>query len=68
MLAHILGRGANSRLYQALVVDKGIAVSAGASYDSTALDPTRFAVYGIAEARDDAFRSSKRRSTPCLPR
>ncbi len=44
VLAHILGRGSNSRLYQALVVDKGVAVSAGASYDSTALDPTRFAV------------------------
>ena len=38
VLAHILGRGANSRLYQTLVVDKGIAVNAGASYDGTALD------------------------------
>ncbi len=46
VLSHILGRGENSRLYRALVVDKGIAVSAGTSYDSTALDPTRFAVYG----------------------
>jgi zinc protease len=46
VLAHILGRGSNSRLYHSLVVDKGIAVSAGASYDGTALDPTRFTVYG----------------------
>src|SRR5262245_4337958 len=46
VLSHILGRGENSRLYRALVVDKGIAVSAGTSYDSTALDPTRFTVYG----------------------
>jgi zinc protease len=46
VLAHILGRGANSRLYKALVVDQGIAVSAGASYDGTSLDPTRLAVYG----------------------
>jgi zinc protease len=45
VLAHILGRGSNSRLYKSLVVDQGIAVSAGASYDGTALDPTRFAVY-----------------------
>ncbi len=45
LLTHILGRGANSRLYQTLVVDKGIAVNAGASYDGTALDDTRLAVY-----------------------
>jgi zinc protease len=44
VLAHILGRGSNSRLYRALVVDKGIAVSAGASYDSTAVDATRLSV------------------------
>jgi zinc protease len=46
VLAHILGRGSNSRLYQALVVDKGIAVNAGSSYDGTALDTTRISVYG----------------------
>jgi zinc protease len=46
VLAHILGRGSNSRLYQRLVVDKDIAVSAGASYDGTALDTTRLSVYG----------------------
>jgi zinc protease len=46
VLAHILGRGQNNRLYDTLVVDKGIAVSAGASYSSTALDQTRFSVHG----------------------
>jgi zinc protease len=46
VLAHILGRGSNSRLYQALVVDKGIAVNAGANYDGTAVDATRLSVYG----------------------
>jgi zinc protease len=46
LLAHILGRGSNSRLYQTLVVEKEIAVSAGASYDGTALDTTRMSVYG----------------------
>jgi zinc protease len=46
VLAHILGRGSNSRLYQALVIDKGIAVNAGASYDGTAVDNTRLSVYG----------------------
>src|SRR5262249_40602695 len=46
VLSHILGRGSNSRLYQALVVEKGIAVSAGAGYDGTALDQTKFRIYG----------------------
>jgi zinc protease len=46
VLAHILGRGTNSRLYQALVIGKGIAVNSGASYDGTALDATRLSVYG----------------------
>jgi zinc protease len=46
VLAHILGRGSNSRLYQTLVVGKGIAVNAGASYDGTAVDNTRLSVYG----------------------
>ncbi len=51
VLAHILGRGSNSRLYNALVVDKGIAVNAGAGYQGSALDDTRLNVSGIAEAR-----------------
>jgi zinc protease len=45
VLVHILGRGSNSRLYQTLVVDKGIAVNAGANYDGTAVDATRLSVY-----------------------
>jgi len=45
VLSHILGHGANSRLYQTLVVDKAVAVSAGASYDGTAVDNTRLSVY-----------------------
>jgi zinc protease len=45
VLAHILGHGANSRLYQALVVDKGVAVNAGANYDGTAVDNTRLNIY-----------------------
>lgn len=46
VLAHILGSGSNSRLYRALVVDKPIAVMAGAGYDSSALDMSKFGVYG----------------------
>jgi zinc protease len=45
VLTHILGRGANSRLYQKLVVDSGTAVSAGATYYGTALDATRLGLY-----------------------
>ena len=45
VLTHILGRGSNSRLHQRLVVEKGVAVSAGASYDGTALDNTRLSIY-----------------------
>jgi zinc protease len=47
VLAHILGHGSNSRLYTALVVGKRSAVSAGAWYDSSALDMTSFAIYGV---------------------
>jgi zinc protease len=46
VLAHILGTGSNSRLYRVLVVEKQIAVSAGAWYQSSALDETRFGVSG----------------------
>ncbi len=45
VLAHVLGRGSTSRLYQRLVAEKGIAVNAGASYDGTALDLTRLTIY-----------------------
>ena len=46
VLAHILGSGSNSRLYRVLVVDKHIAVMAGAGYDSSALDMSKFGVFG----------------------
>jgi zinc protease len=45
VLAHILGRGSNSRLYHTLVFSRGIAVSAGASYDGTAVDATHLSIY-----------------------
>jgi zinc protease len=45
VLAFVLGNGSNSRLYQSLVVDKRIAVGAGAWYQSTSLDASRFGVY-----------------------
>jgi len=46
VLAHVLGTGADSRLYRTLVVDKGMALNAGAYYSGTALDYAKFGVYG----------------------
>jgi zinc protease len=45
VLAHILGNGSNSRLYGELVVAKQSAVSAGAWYESSAIDMSSFGVY-----------------------
>jgi zinc protease len=47
VLAHILGRGSNSRLYRAVVMEQGVALSVGASYSGSSLDATRFGIYGI---------------------
>ena len=46
VLAHILGHGTTSRLYRTLVVEREVAVSAGGWYSGSALDATRFGVYG----------------------
>jgi zinc protease len=46
VLAQVLGTGSNSRLYRTLVVDKGLALNAGAFYSGTALDYGKFGVYG----------------------
>jgi zinc protease len=46
VLAHILGSGSNSRLYRVLVVDKHVAVMAAAGYDSSALDMSKFGIFG----------------------
>jgi zinc protease len=46
VLAHLLGSGQGSRLHQALV-ETGLAVQAGASYDSEAYGVTEFMVYAV---------------------
>jgi zinc protease len=46
VLAHILGRGQGSRLHAALV-ETGLAVSAGASYDSEAAGETEFLLWAV---------------------
>jgi zinc protease len=45
VLAEILGGGASSRLYRTLVLDRGLALSAGAHYAPSAIDLTSFGVY-----------------------
>ena len=39
-----MGGGSNSYLYRALVIDRPLAISAGAGYQGTALDPTQFSI------------------------
>lgn len=46
VLAHLLGGGQGSRLYAALV-ETGLAVSAGASYDSESAGETEFTLWAI---------------------
>ncbi len=44
VLAQLMGSGSNSYLYRALVIDKPLAVSAGAGYQGTSLDATQFTI------------------------
>jgi zinc protease len=44
VLAQLMGGGANSYLYRALVIDNPLAISAGAGYQGTSLDPTQFSI------------------------
>lgn len=45
VLAQILGGGQTGRLYRTLVAEKGLAAGAGAWYQGTSYDATRFVVY-----------------------
>lgn len=45
VFGEILGGGATSRLYRSLVIEKKLAVSAGAYYSSGGLGPARFGIY-----------------------
>jgi zinc protease len=46
VLGHVLGNSATGRLYRTLVMEREVAVSAGGWYSGSALDATRFGVYG----------------------
>ncbi len=47
VLAHLLGGGQTSLLFKTLVMDGKLAVSAGAHYQGTAADDTRFYVFAV---------------------
>jgi zinc protease len=47
VMTAILGNGATSRMYKTLVVDKKLAVEAGASYDGHNRGPGNFVVYAV---------------------
>jgi len=44
VLAQLMGGGSNSYLYRALVIDRQLAVNAGAGYQGTSLDPSQFSI------------------------
>jgi zinc protease len=45
VLAELLGGGSTSRLYRALVIERKVAVSAGAWYGASSLDMSQFGLY-----------------------
>ncbi len=45
VLGHVLGGGETSRMYRALVIDQHVATSAGAWYQGSSLDDSRFGVF-----------------------
>ncbi|MGH6834273.1 MAG: M16 family metallopeptidase [Methylocella sp.] len=47
VLAHLLGGGQASLLFKTLVMDGKLAVAAGAQYQGTAVDDTRFYVFAV---------------------
>ncbi len=60
VLAHLLGGGQTSLLFKSLVMDGKLAVSAGAHYQGTAVDDTRFYVFAVP-AKDVCARGDRRR-------
>ncbi len=47
VMTHLLGGGQTSRLYKTLVLERKIAVAAGAYYMGSSLDATRLWLYGV---------------------
>src|SRR5215218_444885 len=47
LLAEVLGGGPTSYLYRKLVMERGVAVNAGAWYMGSSIDDTRFSIYAV---------------------
>jgi zinc protease len=47
LLAEVLGGGPTSHFYRKLVMERGLAVNAGAWFMGTAIDDTRFSIYAV---------------------
>src|SRR3712207_752773 len=47
LLAEVLGGGPTSYLYRKLVMERGVAVNAGAWYMGSSIDDTRFSLYAV---------------------
>jgi zinc protease len=47
LLAEVIGGGPTSYLYRKLVLERGVAVNAGAWYMSSAMEESRFSVYAV---------------------
>ena len=47
VLAEVLGGGPTSLLYRKLVMERGVAVNAGAWYMGSAMEDTRFSIYAV---------------------
>ncbi|MGO4704772.1 M16 family metallopeptidase [Microvirga sp. 2MCAF38] len=47
LLAEVIGGGPTSYLYRKLVLERGLAVNAGAWYMASAMEETRFSVYAV---------------------
>jgi zinc protease len=50
VLAQILGSGRTSLLYRSLVIDHGLAIDVGSSYESSSLDLTQFTITAVPKA------------------
>lgn len=53
VLSEIMGTGTDSRLYQQLVLDQGVAIGAGAGYSADAMDLSTFVFWGTPAATGD---------------
>jgi len=73
VLAHVIGGGHTSLLFNALVIEQRIALSIGAHYQGTSVDDTRFYIFAVPapdvslERLDASISAVITRATRCIP-